>query len=192
MKLIQTILLSFSIASINLSAAEPIKLPVDLAASSLIADVKATGHSFECVLKTYSVELDFDTNEQAITGAQFSAKTMDLSTDKEKRDKKMRDWMHAEQFPEFSCELTQVIPDGEGFIATGTFTLSGKTQPIEIPFAFTIENDSYALTGTARLNTHDFDLPTIRLLFFTVDPEMTIHINLKGSLPEMTVGEQPE
>ncbi len=159
--------------------------PVTLSpeSSEFRVDVKATGHSFEVLLDSYTAAI-----EVAETGvlekADFSFAVVDLVSDNKKRDKKMLDWLESDSIPQIGFTLKEVQQQGAGMVGIGDLTMHGVTRSVEVPFTAEVEGDQVTLQGTAVVDHTNYDLDVITMFFMKVNPELKVSFKLVGTLAE--------
>lgn len=51
-----------------------------------------------------------------------------------------------------------ILPAAEGYVAKGSLTLRGATQPVALPFTLEITDDTARVTGTVTLDRRDFSI----------------------------------
>lgn len=151
---------------------------------SLVAvDARATPpHTFTSVLKDYEYDIRLDPDSLEAQTVKFAFNFADLDSDEPKRDKKMLGWMDVDTHPSAHFELTKVV-DRDGMkIGMGTFYMHGVTKDIEVPFSIKRDGKTILIDGTAEFDYMDWDLKKVRLLIFTVKPELKVHFHLEGTL----------
>lgn len=157
-------------------------LVIDPEASSVAVDVKASPpHSFTCDLQKYKAEIALGTDGN-VNATTFTFNLTDLETHNDSRNNKMFRWMNVDQFNTIQWTLKNVEVAGADVIAHGELTMHGVTLPVDIPFTTVMEGDIVTINGTADFDYMDFDLPKIRLVVFTVKPELHVHFKLQGRL----------
>jgi polyisoprenoid-binding protein YceI len=159
-------------------------IQIDKNESNVFALVQASPpHSFECHPTSYEMQLDVNKETGNLESADYSFSFDHLDTDNKSRNKKMRKWEESEKYPRCTFHLTEVKNSNGNKVGVGDFELHGVKKQIEIPFTETLdENGHYVLRGTSTINYTDFNLPIIRLLILSVNPEVKIYINVEGDL----------
>ncbi len=170
-------------AALSLNAAE---LNVNKAVSSVAVDVKASPpHEFTCDLQDYDAEIEIDPATNEITAARFSFQLTDLETHNDKRNAKMQKWMDVDTYNSITWELDSVETVEGGLVGHGVFTMHGQSRPVDVFFHAVVEGVQVVLAGEADFNYMDFELPKIRLFIFTVNPDLHVHFELKGSFASL-------
>jgi len=129
-----------------------------------------------------TVEVDGATPQ--VTSAELAFRFSDVKTGEDKRDKNMHDWQETEKFPDGHFKLSELAADPEGgYVATGSFTFHGVTQPLQFPVQVMTEGEVMIIDGEVVIDTQKFGLPIIRLFFaLKVNPEVTVLFHLQGRL----------
>jgi polyisoprenoid-binding protein YceI len=72
------------------------------------------------------------------SSVKITIKTASVDTDNESRDKDLRnsEFLDVAKYPEMTFVSDKIEKRGEGYVATGTFTLKGVSKKIELPFTF--------------------------------------------------------
>ncbi len=158
---------------------------VDKAVSMVAVEAKASPpHSFTTVVLDYIYDIEIDPETLAVSKADFQFQFSDLDSEKPKRDKKMLKWMDVEANPMAGFELQEVIERDGQTIGKGTFLMHGVSRDIEVPFSVTRDGDRVVLDGEANIIYTDWELKVIRMVIFTVKPELKPHFHLVGKLKE--------
>jgi polyisoprenoid-binding protein YceI len=82
-----------------------------------------------------AIVLDPDITKSSV---KITIKTASVDTDNESRDKDLRntEFLDVAKYPEMTFVSDKIEKRGEGYVATGTFTLKGVSKKIELPFTF--------------------------------------------------------
>ncbi len=156
---------------------------VDMDNSSVETLAKATGHSMEVYIPKFSANITTN-GTYSLESVHFEFAVADLTTEHQKRDKKMRKWLNTAGDSTISYEQTSTRTEGDQTISVGELTMHGVSKEIEIPFIFSVEGTSATIDGEITINHLNWDLEIIRMFFMTVNPELTIAIHLEGTLSE--------
>lgn len=157
-------------------------LVVDTGASKIDVAVHATVDSFVGTLSTYAVAIELDDATKMPTGATLHFRFSDLKTGKAGRDAKMLTWLDSATWPEGTFVLSKLTHSaGDSFMASGKFTMHGKTVDLSFPVHLTKAAQRLTIDGSAKINTPDFGLPIIRMLgLLKVDPAVVVNFHLEG------------
>lgn len=133
---------------------------VQAGASALRFTGSMQGERFEGGFDRFQAEIRFDPADLA--GARFEV-TVDLAsadTDNEERDETLLgpDFFNVERSPQAHYSASRFRADGGGFLAEGSLTLNGKTQPVPLAFRWTPGDGGAVLEGSATLDRLAFDV----------------------------------
>lgn len=139
-------------------------------------------HKFTGHLKVYKTDFRYDEEKSSVTRGDFSFDISDLKTGSKKRDKKMLKWADHQTYPE--ARFTKIAEsEKEGSrILIGDFEMHGVKKRLNVPFTFSIEENTFKIDGNCTLDYRDFSLPVIRLLFLKVKPVMKIQFHFEGQI----------
>jgi len=154
----------------------------DAGKSEVMAYVHATGHTMECYLSSYQIDIEVDPASAALSSAEFSFNTAALTTEHEKRDHKMHTWIESDKIPKAVFTLQSVREGPEGKVAVGVFKMHGVEQVIEMPYTCEVDGDQVTLKSSFTLDYTRWNLDIIRMMFMKVHPELDVEIVLKGTL----------
>ncbi len=175
-------LLSLLAAVFFATAASAETLKVDKDRSSFGIDVKASPpHSFTVDVTDYVADIKIDSDGEVVS-ASVSFNFLDLDSDSNGRDKKMRKWMDVEEHPQVRFVLDEVRREGALRIGIGKVWMHGVSQAVEVPFSLGVRNGQAALAGSATIDYQNWGLEIISIFFFKVKPELEIHFSLVGSV----------
>ena len=88
--------------------------------------------------KDFDGTITLDPNDIIKSSVKITIKTASVDTDNEARDKDLRnsEFLDVAKYPEMSFVSDKIEKRGDGYVATGTFTLKGVSKKIELPFTF--------------------------------------------------------
>ncbi len=175
------IIISFIIA-VSLPAKE-LKFIIDTAQSNVGVDVTATPkHKFTCNLDNYVADIRLNKKSKKIKFVNFKFNLADVNSGIKSRDKKMRSWIEHDNLPMAEFELISINESNGKSIAVGKYKMHNVVRKIEMPFDYKIDGEKISIKGSVILNTTDYNLPIIKLLFFKVNPNINVHFELNGKL----------
>ena len=161
-----------------------IELEIDKEASSIAANVKATGHRFDAVVTDYELDLRWDPDSRSIVGARLVFDFEDVKTGRSRRDREMREWIEHETYPGAAFVLQAIEEEAGGLVARGLFSMHRTEREIEFPVTVDEFNGTLRIRAETVLDHRDWELEEIRaFLFMTVDPELEIKIDILARLP---------
>lgn len=182
MRILKHLTLALTLMLTGVLSASTIELMPDRDLSTIEAEMSASPpHKFTGVVSDYALDLRFDEESGRLSVADFRFNFSDFDTDNDKRDRKMLKWLDHVSWPDAQFTLVRVDESGEGLVAVGEFTMHGLTKTVEIPFSMTLKSGRFTLDAATTLDHRDWELPKVRLLIFTVNPELEIRIHLEGS-----------
>lgn len=182
MRILKHLTLALTLMLTGVLSASTIELMPDRDLSTIEAEMSASPpHKFTGVVSDYALDLRFDEESGRLSVADFRFNFSDFDTDNDKRDRKMLKWLDHVSWPDAQFTLVRVDETGEGLVAVGEFTMHGLTKTVEIPFSMTLKSGRFTLDAATTLDHRDWELPKVRLLIFTVNPELEIRIHLEGS-----------
>lgn len=84
----------------------------------------------------YTGTINYDAADVTKSSVEFTAKVASIDTGVTPRDNHLRtaDFFEVEKYPEMSFKSTKIEKRGNGYVATGDFTLKGVTKQIQLPF----------------------------------------------------------
>ena len=160
------------------------QLAVNREQSQIEVAVSATIDSFVGDLEKYQADIDCAPGTKLPAKAKVSFDFQDLKTGNPSRDKEMLKWLDHSKDPDCTFTLADWKTVGTTNYADGTMVIHGVTRKIQMPVTIAHTGTNYDISGSADLNYHDFNLPTIRkMLFLTVDPHLHVTFHLVGTLP---------
>lgn len=155
-------LLTFGLLFATTAAYAATPWQVDTAKSHLTFTGSQAGSPFTGEFSKFTIQIDFDpahpeTGHILITIDMASATITD---DKEQNDAlPTEDWFYPAKFPSAVFEAKTIRPSGaNAYVASGTLTLHGITQRVELPFTLKPEGDATRAEGTTTLQRNQFQL----------------------------------
>jgi polyisoprenoid-binding protein YceI len=106
----------------------------------------------------FMVRLDFDPAQPARARLDATIATQSADTSDAERDELLhgRDFFWTERFPESVYHAEGLKRDGNGWLATGTLTLRGVTQPVAVRFELRPGPDGQVMKGGAALRRLEY------------------------------------
>jgi len=138
-------------------------------------------HQFTCNLTAFEVNLELDPVTDTILKTHLSFPFASLESGNGKRDRKMVKWMETERYPQVDFELDHIEETVEGSQAVGTLRMHGVEREIMFPCSWESDEGKFVVEGHYILDYLNWGLPKIRLLIFTVKPELEIQFHLEGT-----------
>ena len=160
------------------------EMTVDSHESQIRVAVTATIDSFVGHLDKYQTQIDFAPNSPLPDKARVSFDFKDLETGNSNRDQAMLDWLDYTKDPTCQFTLKDWKTSDTTNLAEGTISIHGIKELIKMPVAVKHNGTHCEIKGTAKLDYHNFGLPTIcKMLFLKVNPHLVVSFDLKGTLP---------
>ncbi|EEW25921.1 cytochrome b/b6 domain-containing protein [Rhodobacter ferrooxidans] len=151
-----------------------------ITSGTLSFSVSRLGTAVEGSFATWSAEITFD--PEAATGNHVTARidtsslTLGAVTDQAKGPEFLNAALHPTAI--FTAEITA---DGTAYLATGTLSLHGISQPLTLPFTLQITGDTAQMQGTATLDRRAFQIGTAYPDEATVGFPVTVSIALTAT-----------
>jgi polyisoprenoid-binding protein YceI len=151
--------------------------------SSINFSVRATGHTVEGHVTSFSSRIHFASQNDFPQFAEIRFETADLTTEHEERDREMLNWLESEKYPEVFFEMEKVVGTGNTRVVEGSLTLHGVTRGVSIPVTITSKGPFTTITGETEIETRNFRLPKFRrALIMSVSPTVRIEFDLVGKI----------
>jgi len=156
---------TIAIAALALTLAAPAMAAdwtVDKDKSHLtFAGTQTGGKTFEGEFERFDATIRFDPGDLAGSSARVEVDLSSGNTHDKQRDAMMAMpvWLDAKSGEPAVFEATRFSRQADGsYVADGTLTLKGKSQPVSLPFTLDIEGDTAHATGSTVLNRGAFGL----------------------------------
>lgn len=170
------------ICAVSPLCGEPVELTVDTDKSSVEADVGASPfQSFTADLEAYDSTIVLDDADGHVIEAEFGFQFSDLKTGDSKRDGKMLTWM-GDEYPSAKFKVDTITSHDGQTVALGRLMMHGVEREMEVPFTLSIVGKHCLIEGEADINYTDYDLEKIRMLIFSVDPELKVRFHIEGDM----------
>src|ERR1019366_10073170 len=122
-------------------------------------------HTVRGRFKTFTGTIEFDETDVTRSSVTVALQAASIDTDIQKRDEHLRtkDFFDAGKYPEISFHSERIVKKAEGYVMTGSLTIKGHTQSVELPFTFSSDKSAdgkpalHAVTSVA-INRHDFGI----------------------------------
>src|SRR3954451_1628140 len=104
--------------------------------------------------KDFDGTISLDPNDITKSSVKVTVKTASVDTDNQSRDNDLRtsEFLDVAKYPEMTFVSDKIEKRGDGYVATGTFTLKGVAKKIELPFA--VGGPIADLWGNQRIAVH--------------------------------------
>ena len=145
--------------SIQVAAADTWTVKAD--ASRLTFEAKQAGAAFSGAFPEWSADITFDPEDLAASKVAVIVDIATATTGDAQRDANLPtpNWFDAGTHPKAIFQSAAFKKNGDDtYEAAGDLTLRGITKPATLVFKLTIDGDAATMTGTAKLNRHDFEI----------------------------------
>lgn len=135
---------------------------VDSATSKITFIASQSGEAFTGTLPAFASDITFDPEDLANAHIKITMPLAGTTTGSAGRDADLpnAEWFNVAAYPEAVFESSKVtaVDENGHYIAEGTLTLRGISQPIFLPFDLAIENSKALATGTVTFNRLLFEV----------------------------------
>lgn len=119
------------------------------------------GSAFRGRFGDFSASIDFDPANPS-AGKIIGIVQMDTArTGDEERDSTLMeaDWFNPQEYPEsrFESDRIEVLDDGS-YVAHGTLTMIGVSQPVTMPFTFNVDGSTATFSGDFEIKRLEFGM----------------------------------
>jgi polyisoprenoid-binding protein YceI len=154
---------------------------VDHAASTLGFSGYAQNDPFKGRFGGWEAVILFDPanlgeSEATVTVDMTSADTGDAAKDAPLQED---GWFATSMFPQATFKTTSIKATGaNAYVADGTLTIRGVSQPASLPFTLTIAGNDAHMTGSLAIDRSAFQLGIGTQQDHSVDPMVTVNVDL--------------
>ena len=151
----------------------------DLTNSSLTVAGTSTLHDWESVTESFTASAEL--KDQTLQNVKVSVKVKSIKSGKSGMDSNTYAALKESQFPEIRFSASQLKIDGTRIMGTGSLTIAGSTQTIEVNLSYEQWNtDSYHVIGEIKLKMSDFGIspPTAMMGAIKTGDDISIKLNL--------------
>lgn len=86
------------------------------------------------------------------------ATTIDTGNRLKNKHARKEAWFNVADYPTIEFESTQVTQSGSRYLASGQLTIKGIQKPVDVPFSFVPDDEGGIFTGTFSIKREDFGL----------------------------------
>ena len=141
--------------------AEPPRWRMDAAESRLVFEATEAGRPVRGEFRRFDADIAFDPARPETARVEVRIATISAETGRAMHDQALQDadWFAPAQFPEarFSVTGASRLADGS-YLADGTVTLRGRTQPARLTFRLAVEGGVARMEGEAVLDRLAFGI----------------------------------
>jgi len=143
------------------SLADAPRWRMDAEASRLFFEATEAGRPVRGEFRRFEADIAFDPERPETARVEVRIATQSAETGRPMHDQALQDadWFAPTQFPEARFSLTGAsrLPDGS-YVAEGTVTLRGRTQPARLAFRLSVEGGVARMEGEAVLDRLAFGI----------------------------------
>lgn len=167
-KLMVTVLLALGLSAADL----PLKSGFIQAHTEVFGD-----SAIEPSTNKISSSLQMEDGIESLKGT-IHINTLDLKSDKEKRDANMYELLQATLHPVISFEIIKIVKNEQNYTVVGNLTLNGVTKLISSEATITQREEEINLFGQFAINLTSFGMEPPTMFFLTVRNQIDITYNL--------------
>jgi polyisoprenoid-binding protein YceI len=180
--LIAGAVVGFSATSLSAQMALPETLTLS-SASRIWFDGTSNVKSFSCAAKKIDVNVVSDADDnpaKIVKSASLSIPVSQLDCKNGTMNEHMRKALKADKNPSIAWKLSSYRVDGSAVVITGTLTIAGRENPIELRGTGTSNNGTITLKGTKVLKMTEFGVkpPSLMLGTMKVADPVTVSFDL--------------
>lgn len=122
--------------------------------------VRFTHEDADGVFKKLEGKIVFDENqpENAAFDVAIEVKSVDTGNPMRNESIAGDNWLNAEKYPYVTFKSAGAVKKEEKWVTTGTLSLHGVEQPLELPFSFTADETGALFEGSFVLKMADYRL----------------------------------
>lgn len=130
--------------------------------STLTFEGTQAGTPFQGSFATFTADITLDPDNLAAASIKVDILTASAATGSSERDEALpgSDWFDVANHPIATFASTNISQTAEGYVADGTLTLKGTTQPVSLPFILSIDGDKAEAAGGLTINRNDYGVGT--------------------------------
>ena len=177
--------LAFGALAISSAAAAPTATapawPVDQAASTLSFEGVAQDAAFVGKFGKWDAKILFDPANLGASQATVTVETASAKTGDPDKDGPLQEdsWFATAMYPTATFKSDKITSAGPGkYVADGTLTIRGVSQPESLPFTLAIDGDTAKMAGSLTLDRTAFKLGDGSWQDHSVEPKVTVKVDL--------------
>ena len=151
------------------------------AASSLRFEGVAQDEAFSGSFGKWDATIHFDPANLGASQAIVTIDTASGGTGDPDKDGPLKDenWLATAMFPTATFKSDTISSTGPGaYVAEGTLTIRGVSQPVSLPFTLAIDGDNAKMQGSVTLDRNLFKIGAGAWQDHSVDPSVTVKVDL--------------
>jgi polyisoprenoid-binding protein YceI len=172
------LIISFLIISIATSFAQS---TATVTKSSIKFQIKNLGINTGGTIGGVKTTILFNPAQLATSSIEATADVNTINTDNDERDAHLRsaDFFEVQRYPHITMKSVSFKrKSGANYVGTFSVTIKDKTKQLDVPFTYTENGSTAAITGTVKLNRLDFGVGGSSLVLSNeVTATITVEIN---------------
>lgn len=171
------LIISFLIISIATAFAQG----ATVTKSSIKFQIKNLGINTGGTIGGLKATIQFNPAQLATSSIEATADVATINTDNDERDQHLRsaDFFEVQRYPHITMKSVSFKRrSGANYIGTFNVTIKDKTKLLDVPFTYTENGNTAAITGTVKLNRLDFGVGGSSLVLSNdVTATITVEMN---------------
>lgn len=133
---------------------------VDHAASTLTVSGEYGANPFTGTFEDWTADIAFSPDDLEGSSIRVEVQVGSYNSGDNDRDAASASdrWLNAEAFPTAVFESSDIEATADGYVAHGTFTIVGATNPMDLPFNVAIDGDMAHATGGVTFDHHAYGI----------------------------------
>jgi polyisoprenoid-binding protein YceI len=171
------LIISFLIISIATAFAQG----ATVTKSSIKFQIKNLGINTGGTIGGLKATIQFNPAQLATSSIEATADVATINTDNDERDQHLRsaDFFEVQRYPHITMKSVSFKrKSGANYVGTFNVTIKDKTKQLDVPFTYTENGNTAAITGTVKLNRLDFGVGGSSLVLSNdVTATITVEMN---------------
>jgi polyisoprenoid-binding protein YceI len=151
-----------------------------VAKANIKFQIKNLGINTGGMLSGVKASVQFNPSQLATSSIEATADVTTINTDNDQRDEHLRsaEYFDAQHYPRISMKSVSFThKSGNNYVGKFNVTIKDKTKQLDVPFTYTENGNTAAITGTVKLNRLDFGVGGSSLVLSN-DVTATIQVEL--------------
>lgn len=126
--------------------------------SSVKFTIKNFGFGVDGSFKNLKGLIVFDPANLSVAAFKVTVDAATVNTGNSSRDGHLKkdDYFDVGKYPQITFTSNKIEKTGQGYLATGIFTIKNKSKIVMIPFTAVAQSGGYIFNGKVQLNRRDF------------------------------------
>lgn len=126
------------------------------------------------------IQFSPDQLDQSVFDVSVDVSTISTGNNTKNKHARGESWFFADKFPKIRFKTSEIVQEGENYVATGTLDMRGVKKEITLPFTFSQQDDTGKFIGTMKVNREDFGIEG-NFFGFVVGEEFEVNISIPVS-----------